>query len=81
METQKKIRIGARVRVREDYRKPQLRGCVGTIQRIWIYGENHPAVEVYFEGGRLELLWLHQLERVEEPRHRRSWQRFLSIGR
>jgi hypothetical protein len=78
METQK-VRIGARVRVREDYIKPQLRGCVGTIQRI--YGENHPAVEVYFEGGRLGLLWLHQLERVEEPRHRRSWRRFLPIGR
>ena len=76
METQK-IRIGARVRVREDYRKAQLRGCVGTIRRI--YGDAHPAVEVYFEGGRLELLGFHQLERVEEPRHRRSWQRFLSI--
>ena len=76
METQK-IRIGARVRVREDYRKPQLRGCVGTIRRI--YGDAHPAVEVYLEGGRLELLGFHQLERVEEPRHRRSWQRFLSI--
>ena len=75
METQR-IRIGARVGVREDYRKPQLRGCVGTIQRI--YGDAHPAVEVYFEGGRLELLGFHQLERVEEPRHRRSWRRFLS---
>ncbi len=79
MKTQKKIRVGARVRVREDYRKPQLRGCVGTIRRI--YGENHPAVEVYFEGGRLELLGFHHLERVEEPRYRGSWQRFLSIGR
>ena len=74
-----KVRIGARVRVREDYRKPQLRGCVGTIQRI--YADAHPAVEVYFEGGSLELLGFHQLERVEEPRHRRSWQQFLSIGR
>ena len=76
METQK-IRIGARVRVSEDYSKPQLRGCVGTIQRI--DGENHLlAVEVRFEGGRLELLGFHQLERVEEPSHRRSWRRFLS---
>jgi hypothetical protein len=78
METQK-TRKGTRVRVREDYRKPQLRGCVGTIQRI--YGDNHLAVEVRFEGGRLELLWLHQLERVEEPRYRRSWRRFLSGSR
>jgi hypothetical protein len=75
METQK-IRIGARVRVSEDYIKPQLRGCVGTIERI--YGENHPTVEVYFEGGRLELFGFHQLERMKEPRHRSSWQRFLS---
>lgn len=35
-------------------------------------------MEVRFEGGRLESLWLHQLERVEEPRHRRSWRGFLS---
>ena len=26
-----------------------------------IWGENHPAVEVYFEGGRLELLGFHHL--------------------
>ena len=75
METQK-TRIGATVRVREDYRKPQLRGCVGTIQRI--YGDNHLAVEVRFKGGRLELLGLDQLEPVEERRYRRSWRRWLS---
>ena len=78
MDTQK-TRIGARVRVSEDYRTAQLRGCIGTIQRI--YGDNHLAAEVRFEGGRLELLWLHQLEPVEEPSYRRSWRRFLSVGR
>jgi AMMECR1 domain-containing protein len=78
VETQK-TRIGASVRVREDYRKPQLRGCVGTIQRI--YGHNHLAVEVRFEDGRSELLGLHQLERVEEPHYRRSWRRWFSGSR
>jgi hypothetical protein len=72
-------RIGARVRVREGYRKPQLRGRVGRIKRV--YGDARcAAVEVRFEDGRSELLWRHELEKAKEPRERGSWWRLLLCG-
>jgi len=40
---------------------------LGTIKRC--YGDaEYPAVDVQLEGGRLELFWFHQVERVEERR-------------
>jgi hypothetical protein len=56
---------GARVRVRGNYRKPELRGAVGTIVKRW--GEpNYAAVEVRFDGGRSHLFWRHELEEIQE---------------
>ena len=78
MDTQE-ARIGARVRVREGYRKPQLRGRVGKIKRVY-GGPGCAAVEVRFGDGSLELLWRHELEEVEEPRSRRPWWRFHPSG-
>ena len=57
--------VGARVRIRPDYRKPNLRGAVGTIKKLW--GPPHyGAVEVRFEGGSSELLWRHEVEEIRE---------------
>ncbi len=68
----REARNGARVRVREGYRKPQLRGRVGTVKQV--YGSpNCAAVEVRFGDGSLELLWSHELDKVEEPRSRGFW--------
>jgi hypothetical protein len=56
---------GARVRVRGSYRKPELRGTVGTIVKRW--GKpSYAAVEVRFDGGRSELFWRHELEEIQE---------------
>jgi hypothetical protein len=58
-------RVGARVRVRPHFRKPQLRGAVGTIAKVW-GAPNYAAVEVRFDGGRSELLWRHEVEEIHE---------------
>ncbi len=56
---------GARVRVRASYRKLELRGAIGTIVKRW--GEpDYAAVEVRFDGGRSELFWRHELEKIHE---------------
>jgi hypothetical protein len=58
-------RVGARVRVRPGYRKPQLRGAVGTIAKLW--GAPHYAVvEVRLDSGSSELLWRHEVEEIRE---------------
>ena len=57
--------VGARVRVRSGYSKPELRGLVGTIAKRW--GSPHYAVlEVRFDGGRSQLFWRHEVEMVQE---------------
>ena len=58
--------VGMRVRVKKAYRKPKLRGAVGTI--VQSYG--HPdclALEVRLEGGSSQLFWHHELEEAGEP--------------
>jgi hypothetical protein len=58
-------RVGARVRVRPGYRKSELWGALGTITKVW--GAPHYAVvEVRLDGGRSELLWRHELEKIGE---------------
>jgi hypothetical protein len=53
--------IGMRVRVKGTYSVPELQGQVGTINQP--YGSvHHPALKVWFEDGRSELFWSHQLE-------------------
>ena len=67
-------RIGTRVRVQVDYREPQRRGSVGTIQKRYGVPE-YTAFEVLFADGKTELFWDHQLEEAEEPsaRSKRRW--------
>lgn len=58
-------RVGARVRISPDYRKPGLRRAVGTVEKVW--GSPHyAAVEVRLDRGRSELLWCHEVEEVRE---------------
>jgi hypothetical protein len=67
-------RVGTRVRVQLDYRKPHRRGAVGTIQKL--YGiPDYTAFEVLFVDGRRELFWDHQLEEAKKslPRTKRRW--------
>jgi hypothetical protein len=67
-------RIGTRVRVQVDYRDPQRRGSVGTIQQHYGVAE-YMVFEVLFPDGQTELFWEHQLEEVKEPstRSKRWW--------
>ena len=59
-------RLGMRVRVKNGYGKPELRGMTGTVVQSF----GHPdyvALDVWLEDGRLELFWHHELEETEEP--------------
>ena len=67
-------RVGTRVRVQLDYRKPHRQGAVGTIRKR--YGtRQYTAFEVLFPDGKTELFWDHQLEEAKEPssRPKRWW--------
>jgi hypothetical protein len=58
-------RSGTVVRVKEGYRKTDLVGKRGTVRKCW----GHPdylAVDIELEDGRSELLWVHQLDVLEE---------------
>ena len=48
-----------------DYRDPQRRGAVGTIQKRYGVAE-YLAYEVLFADGQTELFWDHQLEKTKE---------------
>jgi len=48
-----------------DYRDPQRRGAVGTIQKRYGVAE-YLAYEVLFADGQTELFWDHQLEEAKE---------------
>jgi hypothetical protein len=67
-------RVGTRVRVQLDYRKPHRRGAVGTINKRYGIPE-YTTFEVLFADGRRELFWDHQLEEAEGslPRIKRRW--------
>jgi len=55
------------VRVREDRRRPDLEGLLGTVQKT--YGEpEYLAVDVVLDDGQLELFWFHQLDAVNTDR-------------
>ena len=68
------VQVGTRVRVQVDYRDPQRRGLVGTIQKRYGVAE-YTAFEVLFADGHTELFWDHQLEEAKEPstRSKRWW--------
>jgi len=61
--------VGTRVRVQVDYRDPQRRGSVGTIQKRYGVAE-YMAFEVLFADGQTELFWDHQLEEAKESAFR-----------
>ena len=67
-------RVGTRVRVQLDYRKPHLQGSVDTIQKRYGVPE-YTAFDVLFPDGKSELFWEHQLEEVRgsSPRPKRRW--------
>jgi hypothetical protein len=53
--------LNMRVRVKRTYSMPELKGQVGTINQR--YADVHyPAFKVWFEDGRSELFWSHELE-------------------
>jgi hypothetical protein len=52
-----------------DYRDPQRRGSVGTIQKRYGVAE-YLAFEVLFADGQTELFWDHQLEEAKESAFR-----------
>ena len=63
-----KVRVGAKVKVRKDHRKPQLRGMVGTVEERWGNPDYHTALLVRLEDGRYEIFWHHELgEPEKEP--------------
>jgi hypothetical protein len=67
-------RVGTRVRVQLDYRKPHRQGSVGAIHKL--YGtREYRAFEVLFSDGQTGLFWDHQLEEAEGslPRTKRRW--------
>ena len=57
--------IGARVRVLETDRRPDLRGMFGTIEHLYGHPE-YLAVDVRLDDGQMELFWAHGLESAEE---------------
>jgi hypothetical protein len=57
--------IGARVRVLETDRRPELRGMFGTIEHRFGHPE-YLALDVRLDDGRLELFWSHGLESAEQ---------------
>ena len=67
-------RTGATVRVRARYRKPEMRGLVGSIRRTY-GGPNYTVLEVQFQGGYSTLFWPTELELVKELPSRSFWRR------
>jgi hypothetical protein len=56
-------RVGKKVRVRGDRRRPELRGTVVSVLRC--YGEpEYLALEVALKGGRPRVFWHHELEEL-----------------
>jgi hypothetical protein len=57
--------IGARVRVLETDRRPELRGMFGTIEHRFGHPE-YLALDVRLDDGQLELFWAYGLESAED---------------
>jgi hypothetical protein len=61
VESKQARQISMRVRVKRTYSMPELQGQVGTIHPRY-GGVHYPAFKVWFEDGRSELFWSHELE-------------------
>lgn len=59
------MQVGTKVRVREDYRIPQLQGMVGTVAKTYGQGKRK-AVHVSSEDGLWQLFRPEELEKLEE---------------
>jgi hypothetical protein len=59
-----KVQVGAHVKVRENYRIPELRGMVGTVARTYGRGKRR-AVHVSSEDGLWQLFRPEELEELE----------------
>ena len=57
--------IGTRVKVLETDRREKLRGKFGVIEHRFGHPEEHVALDVRLDDGRLELFWAHRLESAE----------------
>ena len=57
-------RPGISVRVLKSFKKPEFEGMLGTIRNCFGDAE-YPALDVQLEDGRLELFWVHQVEKLE----------------
>ena len=57
--------IGARVRVLQTDRRPELRGMLGTVEHRFGHPE-YVALDVRLDDGQLELFWAHGLEGAEQ---------------
>ena len=61
VESKQACQISMRVRVKRTYSMPERNGQVGTINQRY-GGVHYPAFKVWFEDGRSELFWSHELE-------------------
>ena len=59
-----KVQVGTKVKVREDYRIPELRGMVGMVARTYGTGKRK-AVHVSSEDGLWQLFRPEELEKLE----------------
>jgi hypothetical protein len=69
-------RTGAVVRVKEGYRKRDLVGLRGTVRKCWGHPD-YAAVDIMLEDGRMELLWVHELDVVRGSEAPSGAKRFL----
>jgi hypothetical protein len=60
-------RPGTAVRVKESYRRPELEGMGGTIEKCW-GSPDYLALDVRLEDGHSELFWFHQLDTAPPAR-------------
>lgn len=68
-----KSRLGTRVRIREGYRKPEMRGLLGTVKERWGNPTHHTALLVRLEDGRYALFWDHEVGEVKVAPSNRFW--------
>ena len=67
-------KIGRKVRVRPEHRRPEFRDRRGTIEQR--YGSSdYAALEVRFDDGDTQLFWYYELDEVEDAPGRRYWWR------
>jgi hypothetical protein len=60
-----KVQVGTKVKVREDYRIPELRGMIGTVVKTYGRGKRR-AVHVSSEDGLWQLFRPEELEKLGE---------------